>query len=426
MKRWWLIVLQLVAVFFIGCKEDDGDKLSVTTSEVSAITEITAQSGGAIQFQGDKIIISQGVCWSTDPLPTVEDDATSDVLDDELFTSLITGLQPGTTYYIRAYATLNSGTVYGNEVSFTTAEFSNWKTLTTENSSMLDDVIVSITVDDADVAWIGTRNYLIRYDGTSFTNYKLSETTSNAIYEIVIDQLGNKWISAWSGLYKFDNSTFVKYSERVNDIYFVRKESTLYILKTFYDVERLEIGTGVSESCVIDPAAFRLGEGAGDRKFMCTFTSPFHTVVKVAGDNFCSSGTPVATVHMAEYTELTAGPDSALYFTTPIEGFGIVKPDLSLKMINPENSDLPSGYTISIAPDQQRKTVWIGCNDIRHIETYDPPDEGGLVEFSSATEVMNVYNTSNSGLPNNHVTVVAVQKDKILMGTPAGLTIFTP
>jgi hypothetical protein len=36
------------------------------------------------------------------------------------FTSSITGLSSGTTYYVRAYATNSAGTVYGNQVSFTT------------------------------------------------------------------------------------------------------------------------------------------------------------------------------------------------------------------------------------------------------------------------------------------------------------------
>ncbi|MBU4319376.1 MAG: hypothetical protein KKF30_19115, partial [Proteobacteria bacterium] len=37
------------------------------------------------------------------------------------FTSSMTGLSSITTYYVRAYATNGAGTVYGNEVNFTTA-----------------------------------------------------------------------------------------------------------------------------------------------------------------------------------------------------------------------------------------------------------------------------------------------------------------
>jgi formylglycine-generating enzyme required for sulfatase activity len=37
------------------------------------------------------------------------------------FTSNLTGLNPATIYYVRAYATSSAGTSYGNEISFTTA-----------------------------------------------------------------------------------------------------------------------------------------------------------------------------------------------------------------------------------------------------------------------------------------------------------------
>ena len=38
------------------------------------------------------------------------------------FTSMLTGLLPGTTYYLRAYAANNAGTSYGDELTFTTLD----------------------------------------------------------------------------------------------------------------------------------------------------------------------------------------------------------------------------------------------------------------------------------------------------------------
>ena len=73
-----------------------------------------------------------------------------------------------------------------------------------------------------------------------------------------------------------------------------------------------------------------------------------------------------------------------------------------------------------------RETVWIGCNDTLTVEGSELNDDGGLVEYSSTNGILKVYNTSNSGLPDNQVNVVAVQGDKVLMGTATGLTIFTP
>ena len=67
-------------------------------------------------------VTARGVCWSTSPNPTVESSYTSDGSGTGSFTSNITGLTAGTTYYVRAYATNSWGTVYGEEVSFTTLQ----------------------------------------------------------------------------------------------------------------------------------------------------------------------------------------------------------------------------------------------------------------------------------------------------------------
>jgi len=90
----------------------------VSTSEVSDITVNTAKCGGNITDDGGAAITARGVCWSTDPNPTVNDNKTSDGSGTGSFTSTLTGLHVNTTYYVRAYATNSFGTTYGNERSF--------------------------------------------------------------------------------------------------------------------------------------------------------------------------------------------------------------------------------------------------------------------------------------------------------------------
>jgi len=92
----------------------------VTTSEVSNITGTTAICGGVITDEGSSTIITRGVCWSTGTNPSIENDKTSDGAGAGTFTSNITGLTGGTTYFVRAYATNNVGTGYGMAMSFTT------------------------------------------------------------------------------------------------------------------------------------------------------------------------------------------------------------------------------------------------------------------------------------------------------------------
>ena len=91
----------------------------VTTTPVSNIASSTAICGGYVTSDGGAAVTAYGVCWSTSQDPTVNGNHTISGTGMGSFTSNLTGLAAGTTYYVRAYATNSVGTAYGNEVSFT-------------------------------------------------------------------------------------------------------------------------------------------------------------------------------------------------------------------------------------------------------------------------------------------------------------------
>jgi hypothetical protein len=92
----------------------------LTTTAITNLLLTTASSGGNITYNGGSSVTARGVCWSTTTAPTVSNSKTSDGTGIGSFTSSIAALTPGTTYYIRAYATNTTGTGYGNELSFQT------------------------------------------------------------------------------------------------------------------------------------------------------------------------------------------------------------------------------------------------------------------------------------------------------------------
>ncbi len=95
---------------------------TVTSSSISNITSTTASGGGYVTSTGGATVIARGVCWSTSQNPTVSNSHTTDGTGTGSFTSNITGLTAGTTYYVRAYATNSVGTSYGAQRSFTTTD----------------------------------------------------------------------------------------------------------------------------------------------------------------------------------------------------------------------------------------------------------------------------------------------------------------
>lgn len=93
---------------------------TVTTNEVTGVTQTTATCGGNVTNAGNGTVSAKGVCWSTSPNPTISDNHTTNGTGTGSFTSNITGLTANTTYYVRAYATNEAGTAYGTQRTFTT------------------------------------------------------------------------------------------------------------------------------------------------------------------------------------------------------------------------------------------------------------------------------------------------------------------
>ncbi len=91
----------------------------VVTSDITDITTSTATGGGNVTNSGGITVTARGVCWSTSINPVVSDSHTSDGTGTGSFTSSITGLSEGVTYYVRAYATNSMGTAYGLNKTFT-------------------------------------------------------------------------------------------------------------------------------------------------------------------------------------------------------------------------------------------------------------------------------------------------------------------
>ncbi|UCH14004.1 MAG: hypothetical protein JSV22_12975 [Bacteroidales bacterium] len=103
----------------------------VNTIPVDSVGITYARSGGTITDEGASTVTARGVCWSTSPDPVVSTgNYTVDGTGTGEFTSIITGLQINTTYYLRAYATNSKGTGYGKQEIFETLPLNETGTVT--------------------------------------------------------------------------------------------------------------------------------------------------------------------------------------------------------------------------------------------------------------------------------------------------------
>jgi uncharacterized protein (TIGR02145 family) len=91
---------------------------TVTTDDITNITSTSAKCGGNIVSGGGGAILDKGICWSYSPNPTISNSKISLGSGASSFTTTLTGLTVGVTYYVRAYATNITGTSYGSERTF--------------------------------------------------------------------------------------------------------------------------------------------------------------------------------------------------------------------------------------------------------------------------------------------------------------------
>jgi uncharacterized protein (TIGR02145 family) len=96
--------------------------VAVATDPVSDINARNAIAGGTINENGGPPVTMRGFVWGTSRQPTVESYAGIAISGSGRgsFMSSLTGLEPQTTYYVRAFGISDAGILYGEPVSFTT------------------------------------------------------------------------------------------------------------------------------------------------------------------------------------------------------------------------------------------------------------------------------------------------------------------
>jgi uncharacterized protein (TIGR02145 family) len=108
--------------FSVRCLKGTAVKTLPTLADLSqySLTDNSAISQAEIVSDGGAEVTVRGICWSTSPNPTIENDTTADGRGIGNFTSYMNGLKADTIYYVRAYATSSVGTGYSDQASFRT------------------------------------------------------------------------------------------------------------------------------------------------------------------------------------------------------------------------------------------------------------------------------------------------------------------
>lgn len=95
--------------------------IAITTNSIviDALDASRAVCYCSITDDGGYTISARGICRNTSGNPVLTDNPVACGSGNGNYSGTITGISPGVTYYIRAYATTSTGeTVYGNQLSY--------------------------------------------------------------------------------------------------------------------------------------------------------------------------------------------------------------------------------------------------------------------------------------------------------------------
>jgi len=163
---------------------------TLNTLPVTNITQTSALSGGDIGFDGGAPIIVRGVCWSTNPNPDLSDNCTSDGAGAGSFVSEIDNLDPNTQYYLRAYASNQVATAYGEQIAF--------KTLDPSQFYCGQDQVEDIDGNKYTTVLLGTRCWMS--ENLKTTRYRNGAGISNHINNL-------QWKNNTTGAYVWYNNS---------------------------------------------------------------------------------------------------------------------------------------------------------------------------------------------------------------------------
>ena len=129
MKHRFNFLLFCIALLLLNSncqKEHDNpngnNKIELGSSTIDSILYYDAYISAQLINTGSNKISSHGFCWSTQPTPDITKDKIDlgSISSATSFSTAISNLQPNQKYYLRAFATISSGTIYGPQHEFTT------------------------------------------------------------------------------------------------------------------------------------------------------------------------------------------------------------------------------------------------------------------------------------------------------------------
>jgi ligand-binding sensor domain-containing protein len=239
----------------------------------------------------------------------------------------------------------------------------------TSNSALPFNTVRCLKIDSVNqLIWAGTDNGLASFDGSTWTVYNSSNSamTDNAIRSLQLDGLGKLWVgTTYGGLFSFDGSNWVNYTNFNSGL------QDNYIRAIAFDTE----------------ANMWLATTEGISLFN--------------GISWQQWNTSNSSMMTNNITSIAIGQEGKKYFGTINGGVVYFDQANNLSVFTIANAGLPDNSSRSIAMDSLGNP-W-----------YASP-AGGLFLDNAYGGPWTNFNVSNSMLPSNGLTSVAISQDQTI------------
>jgi uncharacterized delta-60 repeat protein len=151
----------------------------IYSSNVSILnlTGVSANLQYQISDYGGTTILENGLCWSVNPNPTINDSKNIDTASKSFINGILTNLNPNTKYFARAYAKNSVGVAYGAELSFTTLPNN---TCFTKPIGLINPRIVDLKLtNDNKLLIAGQFNSVNGFNSSNLTRFNTDGSFSN-------------------------------------------------------------------------------------------------------------------------------------------------------------------------------------------------------------------------------------------------------
>lgn len=189
-----LAVLVLASLYTVSCTKENPDVRldpKLATTQVLSVGSFSATVVGFVIASGDGFT-ERGVCYNTQGAPTTADVKAiyTGEIETATYSVTLSDLNYVTKYYVRAYATGEGGTVYGEEFSFTTLPALPVVTTTAITEIKSSSASAGGNVTDGGGAEITARGIVYSTDPNPTTeNVTTSDDTGDGEFESLLTGL---------------------------------------------------------------------------------------------------------------------------------------------------------------------------------------------------------------------------------------------